>query len=398
MSYLHSGWLKFWIPFVSFAQVLQAKDYALIQGLPGTGKTSTLAFITRLLAAQGKRVLITSYTNSAVDNVALKLVEKGVGDIDEETGLSTMVRLGSKQSCHEKVCAWHTHDIASRLEKSRLDDSNRSLSPSCPESPLSPTAETLSLVVSTARIVFSTVLTVPRSPLLANEVFDVVIVDEAGQTSQPAILGALLSADTFVLVGDHQQLPPLVSSEIAQAGGYGESMLMRLAQKHPESVAALTYQYRMNESICKLSSYLIYGGKLKCGNAEVAHQKLQLDAFPSKLPPTSSTRKGYWPWLRMTIDPEKPVIFVDTDNVKRSPRSSSEGPDQTGVEWLEEKSGGRSGGNVQNPTEAILVRYIVAGLISSGISAGSIGVISPFRAQVSPEYAKRATKERPITS
>jgi DNA replication ATP-dependent helicase Dna2 len=73
--------------------------------------------------------------------------------------------------------------------------------------------------MSEARIVCSTVLTVPRSPLLVNELFDVVIVDEAGQTSQPAILGALMAADSFVLVGDHMQLPPLVSSEIAQAGG-----------------------------------------------------------------------------------------------------------------------------------------------------------------------------------
>ena len=46
-----------------------------------------------------------------------------------------------------------------------------------------------------------------------------VIVDEAGQISQPAILGAIMAADSFVLVGDHMQLPPLVVSEVADQAG-----------------------------------------------------------------------------------------------------------------------------------------------------------------------------------
>ena len=62
-------------------------------------------------------------------------------------------------------------------------------------------------------------LTAPRSPLLAGQHFDVVIVDEAGQIGQPAVLGAIMAADTFVLVGDHMQLPPLVISEVAEEAG-----------------------------------------------------------------------------------------------------------------------------------------------------------------------------------
>lgn len=41
--------------------------------------------------------------------------------------------------------------------------------------------------------------------------FDVCIVDEASQVTLPTCLGPLRFADVFVLVGDHQQLPPLVS-------------------------------------------------------------------------------------------------------------------------------------------------------------------------------------------
>ena len=99
-------------------------------------------------------------------------------------------------------------------------------------------------------------LTAPRSPLLAGQSFDFVIVDEAGQISQPAILGAMMAADKFVLVGDHLQLPPLVKSEVAEEAGYGISMLMHLAEGFPVSVAKLTMQYRMNEEICHLSNII----------------------------------------------------------------------------------------------------------------------------------------------
>ncbi|KWU43439.1 Dna2-domain-containing protein, partial [Rhodotorula sp. JG-1b] len=56
-------------------RVLAAQDYALILGMPGTGKTTTTAEIIRALARTGKSILLTSYTHSAVDNILLKLAE-----------------------------------------------------------------------------------------------------------------------------------------------------------------------------------------------------------------------------------------------------------------------------------------------------------------------------------
>jgi DNA replication ATP-dependent helicase Dna2 len=56
------------------AKVLNARDYALILGMPGTGKTTVTAAIIRTLVAMGKTVLLTSYTHSAVDTILLKLV------------------------------------------------------------------------------------------------------------------------------------------------------------------------------------------------------------------------------------------------------------------------------------------------------------------------------------
>lgn len=72
--------------------VLSARDYALILGMPGTGKTTTIAHIIHTLVARGKSVLLTSYTHSAVDNVLLKLNE----DIN-------IVRLGNKEKVHRDI-------------------------------------------------------------------------------------------------------------------------------------------------------------------------------------------------------------------------------------------------------------------------------------------------------
>lgn len=52
-------------------RLLAARDYGCLLGMPGTGKTSTLAFLIR-----SRSVLITSHTHSAVD-ILLKCIEAG---------------------------------------------------------------------------------------------------------------------------------------------------------------------------------------------------------------------------------------------------------------------------------------------------------------------------------
>lgn len=58
---------------LSIIQILTAKDYALILGMPGTGKTSTMVHAVKALLMRGTSILLTSYTNSAVDNLLIKL-------------------------------------------------------------------------------------------------------------------------------------------------------------------------------------------------------------------------------------------------------------------------------------------------------------------------------------
>ena len=53
--------------------------------MPGTGKTATLSLIIRALVARGERVLVTSYTHSAVDNLLRKLKSAGARPSPPET-------------------------------------------------------------------------------------------------------------------------------------------------------------------------------------------------------------------------------------------------------------------------------------------------------------------------
>ena len=60
--------------------MIQCRDYALIKGMPGTGKTTVITSLLHHLVAMGHSVLLASYTNSAVDNVLIKLLDEGVLD------------------------------------------------------------------------------------------------------------------------------------------------------------------------------------------------------------------------------------------------------------------------------------------------------------------------------
>jgi len=173
-----------------------------------------ISFAARLLVAHGKRVLITSYTHAAVDTLLMKIMEAGVGSHSHELGLFDLVRLGADNQIHEKVQSVSLSNLATIYEKTKNKTGNTESNSSSV-----PYIQYLHQIMDGARIVGVSTLSVPRISLLSKMNFDIVIVDEAGQISQPAILGALMKGKKFVLVGDHEQLPPLVQSPIAEEGG-----------------------------------------------------------------------------------------------------------------------------------------------------------------------------------
>ena len=325
-------------------KVMSAKDYALVLGMPGTGKTTTIAHIIRALVAQGKSVLLTSYTHTAVDNILLKLRKHKMG----------IFRLGAIAKVHPEVQDFA--DLAGTPIKT-VEDLKR-----CYTQP----------------IVATTCLGI-NHPIFNQRIFDYCIVDEASQITLPVCLGPIRMARTFILVGDHYQLPPLVQNKEALDGGLDVSLFKMLSDMHPASVTNLEHQYRMCEDIMVLSNTLIYDGRLKCGTQDVAtrsckipnidalqshHHNAQsiLSADPRRV--CANFTRGSC-WLRDLLDPSVKACFVNTDPLLPTSR-----------EVLE------NGSRYINPTEATLATQLAESLLTTGIKPSDIGIITPYRSQL----------------
>ncbi|ELK09591.1 DNA2-like helicase [Pteropus alecto] len=312
-------------------KVLLSKDYTLIVGMPGTGKTTTICTLVRILYACGFSVLLTSYTHSAVDNILLKLAKFKIG----------FLRLGHTQNVHPDIQKFTEEEIC----KSK---SIKSLA-------------LLEELYSSQLIVATTCMGI-NHPIFSRKVFDFCIVDEASQISQPVCLGPLFFSRRFVLVGDHQQLPPLVLNQEARALGMSESLFKRLEQ-NKNAVIQLTVQYRMNSKIMSLSNKLTYGGKLECGSDKVANAVINLPNFKDvKLELEFYADYSENPWLIGVFEPNNPVCFLNTDKVPA--------PEQI------EKGG------VSNITEAKLIVFLTSIFIKAGCNPLDIGIIAPYRQQL----------------
>lgn len=159
-------------------------------------------------------------------------------------------------------------------------------------------------------------------------------------------------------------------------------MLKRLAEKHPSAVAQLALQYRMHGDICQLCNDIVYDGKLKCANEEVQRNLLDLPGFPAALTKDSLLTDKTTCWIQEVIDPARPVLFVDTDAIRRTTTPAKRQNEASFTSGLERTSGKKGTGNVVNDTEAALVRQVVHGLLECGIETSQVGIICPFRSQV----------------
>lgn len=324
------------------AKVMSAKDYALVLGMPGTGKTTTIAHIIRTLVAKGKSVLLTSYTHTAVDNILLKIRDDKIG----------ILRLGASAKIHPEVREFATlaaepKDSVEELEQSWMDPP----------------------------VVATTCLTI-NHPLFSRRVFDYCIVDEASQITLPVCLGPIRMSQKFILVGDHYQLPPLVQNKEAMEGGLDVSLFKLLCEAHPQAVVSLEHQYRMCAEVMLLSNTFIYSGRLKCGTSTVASRRLALPkpcglyAQHRQVLAPRSTAAANCPgpetsscWLSRSLSPDQPVVFINTDLISTS---------------LEAQSGSR----IINTLEARLITHLTVSLLSLGVPASEIGVIAFYRSQL----------------
>ncbi len=330
-------------------RALQMQDYLLIHGPPGTGKTSVIAEIVKQLCGQKQRVLLSAFTNQAVDNMLKRLKKEGFQDF---------IRLGHQRSVAEEIRPHLLKELVDahmvEFEEGEYGESVREVLSSMP------VVASTTATWSAEKYVPATAVREDGSAAEMGLEFDVAIIDEAGQLTIPAILGALRFARRFILVGDEKQLPPLVLSKEAAEMGLSESLFSQLKQRDEEymqgqamavgACVALRVQYRMNQWIANFASTVFYERQLSA-HPSIAHQQLKVVQKRGKREQTDSI-------LTKALEPRYPLVFLDIQD--------NEGSGETKI----------------NNSEARVVREIVARLLKSGIEPRDIGVIAPYRAQV----------------
>lgn len=304
---------------------IQTQDYLLIRGTPGSGKTSIIVAIVRMLSALKKSVLITSHTHAAVDNILCKL--KDYDDVQ-------FVRFGSMARIHQDIKQYSINSKMNTIQS---------------------IAE-LKVFYASINVAAVTCLAVSNYPFFEMKQFDYCIIDEATQVLLPISLGPLFNCNKFILVGDDKQLPPVVQSLTAKSNGLSESLFALLLNQ--DNLIELTIQYRMNCEIMRLANDLFYNNLLSTGSKHVDTATL------SKM-----TTDCDIDWLNQTLNTHlsKSVVFLNTSEA-----------------WSA-KSDDNDDGIIVNHFEAATIKSILNGLLRyfDDIKLSEVGIITPFQKQVS---------------
>ena len=342
---------------------LIAEDIAIIHGPPGTGKTTTVTALIRTAVAQGNHVLACAPSNLAVDNMAEQLVAAGVSlvrlghpvRILPELQAYTLDALVQQQDDYQVAVklrkeAFGLRDQAGKYRRVKPAQSERNALRDEAKAMLDEArqleAHAVERVLDQVSVILST-LTGIDSTIIGQRQFDLCVIDEAGQSTEPATWIPIVRSEKLVLAGDHQQLPPTILSRKAEEQGYGISLLERLMKRDGSLIARrLDVQYRMNSQIMAFSSAQFYDGSLEADASVKDHLLCDLPGV-----------------VRDDLT-ETAVTFIDTAGAGYDDRQPT-------------NSDSRS-----NPEEAALVVKKVQQLLNANVSATSIAVITPYSAQV----------------
>eukprot|EP00401_Gymnodinium_catenatum_P024909 CAMPEP_0117564354 /NCGR_PEP_ID=MMETSP0784-20121206/55984_1 /TAXON_ID=39447 /ORGANISM="" /LENGTH=877 /DNA_ID=CAMNT_0005362063 /DNA_START=24 /DNA_END=2657 /DNA_ORIENTATION=- len=214
----------------------------LIQGPPGSGKTFTAVLLLRLwVALKRGPVLATAESNVAVDNIASGCARAGLD----------VVRVGRPEAVRPDLEQYNLQEKARSAGWSNYNRSNWAGEKD---------------VVTRAQVVCCT-CSGADSPVLQNMRFQGILIDEAAQATELAVVVPLLhltATGSAVLVGDHAQLPPTIVSLEAEQEGFGTPLFERLVARGVEPML-LDIQYRMHPAIAAFPSSAFYGGRLRSG-------------------------------------------------------------------------------------------------------------------------------------
>lgn len=258
---------------------LAAPDVFVVIGPPGTGKTTVIAELLVHLADSGKRVLVVSITNGAVDNIVEALLTRG-----DRIG----VRFGN----------WYKiREAAMDAALIRLIDGKEDKALAAVE------------LMTQASVVFTTCSSACLDLVKASP-FDIVVFEEASQVRMQSAFTPIAQAKKIIIFGDDKQLPP-----VSQLHRQPDSLLKialdsirRLGV--PSLVRGLDLQYRMKSQICSVVNELFYDGALKTD--ESADSRTLEYSTPASIPA----------WIAQTLDPAIPLSIVNIESVEE-PRGNS---------------------------------------------------------------------------
>lgn len=347
------------------AQALAAESIALILGPPGTGKTRTLAEVVRRAVARGERVLVTAASNTAVDNLAERLLTSG----------APVLRLGHPARVAPAIEA-HTLDarleaqpevaIAQRWMREAAELRRRTLkrfdrgtvgwrerkeafaeAGRLMRDARQHVRAAQEAILARSPIVCATAAGADVA-LLEGQRFDRVVLDEATQAPDPIALVALGRAPLATMAGDPHQLPPTVLDLTAARDGLGRTFFERLSERSPDVVSMLEVQHRMHSVLMDFPSKTMYQGRL------IAHESVRahlLEELPGVI--ADPLRPG-------------PLVFVDT----------------AGKGWTERRGGeSEDDPSTDNPGQAERVAAEVRRVLSRGLAPDAMAVITPYLAE-----------------
>ena len=258
-------------------KVLHAKDVAIVHGPPGTGKTTTLVEAIYETLHREPQVLVCAQSNTAVDWISEKLVDRGVN----------VLRIGNPTRVNDKMLSFtyerrfenhplypelwsirkNLRELGSRARRGSYDEREGVRSRM---SRLRDRATALEIQINSelfdgAHVIASTLVS-SNHRLLNGRRFGTLFIDEAAQALEAACWIAIRKADRVVLAGDHCQLPPTIKCYEAARGGLERTLMEKVVSNKPAVVSLLKVQYRMHEEIMKFPSQWFYNGELEAAS------------------------------------------------------------------------------------------------------------------------------------
>ena len=258
-------------------KVLCARDVAIVHGPPGTGKTTTLVEAIYETLHREPQVLVCAQSNTAVDWISEKLVDRGVN----------VLRIGNPTRVNDKMLSFtyerrfenhplypelwsirkNLRELGSRARRGSYDEREGVRSRM---SRLRDRATALEIQINAelfdgAHVIASTLVS-SNHRLLNGRRFGTLFIDEAAQALEAACWIAIRKADRVVLAGDHCQLPPTIKCYEAARGGLERTLMEKVVSNKPAVVSLLKVQYRMHEEIMKFPSQWFYNGELEAAS------------------------------------------------------------------------------------------------------------------------------------